>query len=121
VPASEYRALQQRAAAAARQEDLETKCCAPRLNWRSQKSCCVALAGTGRHAVKTIADALGVARSNLAVQAVPGRTRQRRGPRPQPETELVAEIKALIAGQPTYGYRRIRCCGVSAANTAVRQ
>jgi putative transposase len=57
--------------------------------------------------VKTIADTLGVARSNLALQAAPERTRQRRGRRPQPEAELVAEIKALIAGQPTYGYRRI--------------
>jgi putative transposase len=57
--------------------------------------------------VKTIADMLGVARSNLAVQAAPQRTQQRRGRRPQPEVELVAEIKALIAGQPTYGYRRI--------------
>jgi putative transposase len=57
--------------------------------------------------VKTIADTLGVARSNLAVQATPERTRQRRGRRPRPEVELVAEIKALIAGQPTYGYRRI--------------
>jgi len=57
--------------------------------------------------VKRIADTLGVARSNLAVQAAPERSRQRRGRRPQPEVELVAEIKALIAGQPTYGYRRI--------------
>lgn len=57
--------------------------------------------------MKTIADTLGVARSNLAVQAAPERTRQRRGRRPQPEAELVAEIKVLIAGQPTYGYRRI--------------
>lgn len=57
--------------------------------------------------MKTIADTLGVARSNLAVQAAPERTHQRRGRRPQPEAELVAEIKALIAGQPTYGYRRI--------------
>jgi putative transposase len=57
--------------------------------------------------VKTIADTLGVARSNLTVQAAPERIRQRRGRPPQPEAELVAEIKALIAGQPTYGYRRI--------------
>jgi putative transposase len=57
--------------------------------------------------VKAISDTLGVARSNLAVQAAPPRTRQRRGRRPQPEAELVAEIKVLIAGQPTYGYRRI--------------
>lgn len=57
--------------------------------------------------MKTIADTLGVARSNLAVQAAPERIHQRRGRRPQPEAELVVEIKALIAGQPTYGYRRI--------------
>lgn len=57
--------------------------------------------------MKAISDILGVARSNLAEQAAPQRTRQRRGRRPQPEAELVAEIKVLIAGQPTYGYRRI--------------
>ena len=51
--------------------------------------------------MKTIADALGVARSNLAVQAnaaLPGR---RRGRSAKPETELLAEIKQIIAGQPT--------------------
>lgn len=57
--------------------------------------------------MKTIADTLGIARSNLTVQVRCERSRQRRGRRPQPETELVAEIKALIAGQATYGYRRI--------------
>jgi putative transposase len=57
--------------------------------------------------MKAIADALGVARSNLAAQTAAQRTRQRRGRPPQPEAELVAEIKALIASQPTYGYRRI--------------
>jgi putative transposase len=57
--------------------------------------------------VKAISDALGVARSNLAVQAAAKRGWQRRGRRPQPEAELLTEIKALIAGQPTYGYRRI--------------
>jgi putative transposase len=57
--------------------------------------------------VKTISDTLGVARSNLAAQAAPKTARQRRGRRPQPENELLAEIKEVIAGQPTYGYRRI--------------
>jgi putative transposase len=85
-----------------------TKCCATRSNWLSQKTVvAVALAGAGRHAVKTISDALGVARSNLAAQAAPKRARQRRGRRPQPEDELLAEIKEAIAGQATYGYRRI--------------
>ena len=57
--------------------------------------------------MKTIAHTLGVARSNLAVQVRCEHSRQPRGRRPQPEAELVAEIKALIAGQATYGYRRI--------------
>jgi len=57
--------------------------------------------------VKPISDTLGVVRSNLTEQAAAQRTLQRRGRRPQPEAELVAEIKVLIAGQPTYGYRRI--------------
>ena len=35
------------------------------------------------------------------------RSRQGRGRRPRPEAALVAEIKVLIAGQATYGYRRI--------------
>src|SRR5438105_809706 len=54
-----------------------------------------------------VADALGVARSNLVIQAAPQRTRQRRGRRPQPDDELLAEIKNTILGQPTYGYRRV--------------
>lgn len=57
--------------------------------------------------MKRIADTLGVARSNLAAQAAPGQTRHRRGRPAQPDAELVAEIKTLIAGQPSYGYRRI--------------
>jgi putative transposase len=57
--------------------------------------------------VKTVADTLGVARSNLTVQASLQRPSCRRGRPPQAEAELVAEIKAQIVGQPTYGYRRI--------------
>ena len=57
--------------------------------------------------MKRIADTLGIARSNLAAQAAPEQTRQRRGRPAQPEAALVAEIKTLIAGQPSYGYRRI--------------
>jgi hypothetical protein len=57
--------------------------------------------------VKAISDTLGVVRSNLAEQAAPQRTLQRRGRRAQPEAALVAEIKVLISGQPAYGYRRI--------------
>ena len=57
--------------------------------------------------MKAISASLGVARSNLVEQMATQQTRQHRGRRPQPEAELVAEIKVLIAGQPTYGYRRI--------------
>ena len=57
--------------------------------------------------MKTIAQTVGVARSNLVVQAAANTSRHRRGRRPVPEDELLAEIKDTIAGQPTYGYRRI--------------
>ncbi len=57
--------------------------------------------------MKAIAETVGVARSNLVGQAAPRTTRERRGRRPEPEAELLAEIKDAIAGQPTYGYRRI--------------
>ena len=57
--------------------------------------------------MKTVAAALGVARSNLVVHVVAKTTRQRRGRRPAPEAPLLAEITEIIAGQPTYGYRRI--------------
>ncbi len=57
--------------------------------------------------MKTVADTLDVARSNLAVQAKPASAPERRGRRPQPEAALLAEIKAIIAELPTYGYRRV--------------
>jgi putative transposase len=56
--------------------------------------------------MKRIAETLGVARSNLAVQAIAA-PRRRRGRPPQPDAELLAEIKEIIAGMPTYGYRRV--------------
>jgi putative transposase len=56
--------------------------------------------------VKTIADALGVARWNLVAQATVTASR-RRGRPAQPEDELLAEIKQVIAGQPTCHYRRV--------------
>ena len=71
--------------------------------------------------MKPISDTLGVARSNLVEQAA-GATRQRRGRRPQPEAALLAEIKALIAGQPTYGYRAsMPCSADSGASKAARR
>jgi putative transposase len=56
--------------------------------------------------MKAVADALGVARSNLSEQ-VKQRPPKRVGRPPLPEEDLVAEIKAIIADLPTYGYRRV--------------
>ncbi len=79
-----------------------------RWTWYSQKTAvALALVRSGWHPMKTVADTLGVARSNLAVQAKPPRTPQRRGRPPQPDAELLAGIKAIIADLPTYGYRRV--------------
>lgn len=57
--------------------------------------------------MKTVADTLGVARSNLAVQVASAKVMRRRGRPPQPDAALLAEIKAIIAELPTYGYRRV--------------
>ncbi|MBV8460483.1 MAG: hypothetical protein JO009_06305 [Candidatus Eremiobacteraeota bacterium] len=43
--------------------------------------------------MKPVADALGVARSNLAIHAAPSWLRQRRGRRPLPDEALLLEIK----------------------------
>jgi putative transposase len=57
--------------------------------------------------VKTIANALGIARSNLAAPANAAEPARRRGRPAKPEAELLAEIKQTISDQPTYGYRRV--------------
>ena len=57
--------------------------------------------------MKTVANALGVARSNLIEQAGAGTGEERRGRKPQPESELLAEINEIIGAMPTYGYRRV--------------
>jgi putative transposase len=56
--------------------------------------------------VRAVADVLRVARSNL-VEQIKTRPRQRVGRPPLPADALVAEIKAVIANLPTYGYRRV--------------
>jgi putative transposase len=56
--------------------------------------------------MKTVADTLGVARSNLAAHAKQ-RPPKRVGRPPLPDEDLVAEIKTIIADLPTYGYRRV--------------
>jgi putative transposase len=55
--------------------------------------------------VRAVATATGVSRSTL--QAKPS-TPRRRGRPPLPEGELLAQIRAVVAEPPTYGYRRVR-------------
>jgi hypothetical protein len=66
----------------------------------------VAVAASGGHPVKKIAETLGVARSNLIEQAA-GK-RRKRGPQTRAGgAELTADIRRLVDTRPSYGYRRI--------------
>lgn len=56
--------------------------------------------------MKAIARALSVSRSNLCEQMKP-RPQKRLGRPPQPDAELISEIKAVIGKMPSYGYHRI--------------
>ncbi len=55
--------------------------------------------------MKTVADAMGVARSNLVEQSKP-RERKKQPP-PVADTWLLPRIRALTDGRPSYGYRRV--------------
>jgi putative transposase len=58
--------------------------------------------------MKAISDTLGVARSNLAVRAACSPMQlKRRGRKALAEDEVLAEIQAVIAEMPSYGYRRV--------------
>src|SRR5258708_28930750 len=56
--------------------------------------------------MKTVAEVIGVSRSNL-IERMRKRAKKRIGRPPLPDDNLVAEIKAVIAELPTYGYRRV--------------
>ena len=56
--------------------------------------------------MKTVCEVLDVARSNIAVR-IKAPLAKPLGRPPQPEADLVAEIKAVIGEMPTYGYRRV--------------
>jgi hypothetical protein len=56
--------------------------------------------------VKTVADTLDVARSNVVERQK--RARPARGPQIRPgDVELTTDIRRLVDQRPTYGYRRI--------------
>ena len=56
--------------------------------------------------MKTVAEVIGVSRSNLA-DRLQERSKKRIGRPPLPDEELVSKIKAVIAELATYGYRRV--------------
>ena len=56
--------------------------------------------------MKTVAEAIGISRSNLAAR-LQQRPKRRIGRPPLPDDELLREIMAVIAELPTYGYRRV--------------
>jgi putative transposase len=59
--------------------------------------------------MKTICEALGVSRSNMAAsrQAPPAKPLKQIGRPAKPDDDLVRDIEAIIGGQSTYGYRRV--------------
>jgi len=57
--------------------------------------------------MKTVAEVIGVSRSNLVEHLKERPQHKRIGRPPRPDDELLAAIKAVIAEMPTYGYRRI--------------
>src|SRR5262245_18175806 len=65
-----------------------------------------AVAAEGQFPMTTVAEVIGVSRSNL-MERMRERPKKRIGRRPLPDGKLVAEIKAVIAELPTYGYRRV--------------
>ena len=74
--------------------------------------------------MKRIAETLEVARSNLVERA--SGSRAKRGPQTRGgDAELTADIRRLVDGRPTYGYRRIaalikrerRAAGLDPINT----
>jgi transposase InsO family protein len=66
----------------------------------------VAVAATGRFAVKTVADTLGVARSNLVERAKPDRSLRSSYRKPD-DSRILLLIRELVDARPTCGYRRI--------------
>ena len=110
VPASDYRALQSQVRELQRllgKKTLEAEILKEASRHGVKKTAAAAaIAAEGRFPMKTVAEVIGVSRSNL-IERMRERPKKRIGRPPLPADKLVAEIKAVIAELPTYGYRRV--------------
>src|SRR5262249_62100543 len=70
------------------------------------RAAAAAVATEGQFPMPTVAKVIGASRSNL-MERMGARAKKRIGRRPLPDGKLVAEIKAVMAELPTYGYRRV--------------
>jgi hypothetical protein len=110
VPLSEAKQLQARVRELERllgKKTLEAEILREALELSRSKKIAVALelARTGRFQVKTVAQAMGVARSNLAALLKPAGRSPRR---PPPDDEwLLPMIRAIVAERVSYDYRRV--------------
>src|SRR5262249_17901556 len=98
-----------RAATAARQEDAGSR--DPQGGARTRHgvkktAAAGAVAAEGRVAMKSVAGGIRGSPPNF-VERMDERAKKRIGRPPLPDDKLVAEIKAVIAELPTYGYRRV--------------
>jgi putative transposase len=105
VPASDYRALQNQFANFI--GSWARRCWKGRFSKRpsntpqgQKTTAAAAVAAEGRFAMKTVAEVIGVSRSNLA-DRLQERCKKRIGRPPLPDDELVSKIKAVIAELPT--------------------
>ena len=112
VPASDYRALHNQVRELHRllgKKTLEVEILKEALeHTRGSKktTAAVAVAAEARFPMKTVVEVIGVSRANLS-ERLRERPQQPVGRPPLPDDELVAQIKAVIAELPTYGYRRV--------------
>ncbi|HEX8798282.1 MAG TPA: IS3 family transposase [Terriglobales bacterium] len=112
VPASDYRALQNQVRELHRllgKKTLEAEILKEALEHATgfkKTTAAAVVAAEGRFPMKTVAEVIGVSRSNLA-DRLQERSKKRIGRPPLPDDELVSKIKAVIAELPTYGYRRV--------------
>jgi putative transposase len=112
VPASDYRALQSQVCELHRllgKKTLEAEILEEALehcHGLKKTTAAAAVAGQGRFPMNVVAEVIGVSRSNLA-ERLRKRPKKRIGRPPLPDDAVVAEIKAVIAELPTYGYRRV--------------